>query len=255
MSKGTCHLHIEAVIRLAPYHQLRSGIIKVPNLHSLISQSYKTPSIDALVNTNLPYLHQAPIQGAKVKKQIQNNWIQLPKPFTLNANDLKIPFINHLCRRKSEQSGQPLKEDQERQLQGGIQLSIMSQASRSHASSSRSSRPRVKRDALDHLDRRASKRQRAEIGPSSRSSPSSPSKVIMAFPNGAIRITRTPGRKNQRNCINLGDLIHKDHLVSACIYAFFISRNDLFRHLPLSDKSNDVPVSLDLFSTDCLTLW
>lgn len=65
----------------------------------------------------------------------------------------------------------------------------------------------------------------------------------MAFPNGALRITRTSGRKDQKNCINLGDLILKDHLVSACIYAFFIARNELFRHLPLSDSSDDVPVS------------
>lgn len=76
----------------------------------------------------------------------------------------------------------------------------------------------------------------------------------MAFPNGALRMTRTPGRKDQKNCINLGDLIHKDHLVSACIYAFYIARNELFRHLPLSHSSDDVPVSSN-FKSRHLTSW
>lgn len=65
----------------------------------------------------------------------------------------------------------------------------------------------------------------------------------MAFRNGALRITRTPGRLGAKNCVNLGDIIQKDQLVSACIYAFYISRDELFRHLPISGNSARVPVS------------
>lgn len=64
----------------------------------------------------------------------------------------------------------------------------------------------------------------------------------MAFRNGALRITRTPGRRGAKNCINLGDLIHKDELISACVYAFYVSRDELFRHLPISRESERVPV-------------
>lgn len=64
----------------------------------------------------------------------------------------------------------------------------------------------------------------------------------MAFPDGALRITRTPGRINDKNCVNLADVIHKEHLVSACIFSFFIAKNELFKHLPLSHTSDDIPV-------------
>lgn len=64
----------------------------------------------------------------------------------------------------------------------------------------------------------------------------------IAFLNGALRITRTPGRHGNKNCVNLGDLIHKHELVSACVYAFDVKRDELFRYLPLSSKSNRVPV-------------
>ena len=65
----------------------------------------------------------------------------------------------------------------------------------------------------------------------------------MAFPNGGIRITRTPGRKNSPNCVNLADIIHKDNLVSACIFSFFIANEELFPFLPLSHSSSGVQVS------------
>lgn len=65
----------------------------------------------------------------------------------------------------------------------------------------------------------------------------------MAYPNGGIRITRTPGRKTAKNCVNLKDLIHKDQLISACIFSFYIADDELFPHLPLSHSSNAKPVS------------
>ncbi|RYP19327.1 hypothetical protein DL765_003409 [Monosporascus sp. GIB2] len=68
------------------------------------------------------------------------------------------------------------------------------------------------------------------------------SKVNIAYPNGAVRVTRTPGRQNTRNCINLPALIHKEQLVSACVYAFFIADEELFRHLPLTHSSDTVPI-------------
>jgi len=66
--------------------------------------------------------------------------------------------------------------------------------------------------------------------------------ITIAYPNGGIRITRTPGRNNSANCINLVDIVHKDHLVSACIFSFFIANEELFQYLPLSHLSNAVPV-------------
>ncbi|KAI0475335.1 tyrosyl-DNA phosphodiesterase-domain-containing protein [Xylariaceae sp. FL0804] len=66
--------------------------------------------------------------------------------------------------------------------------------------------------------------------------------VGMAYPDGALRITRTPGRAGAKNCVNLGDVIHTRHLVSACIFAFFVADEELFRHLPLSRSSDDVPI-------------
>lgn len=69
------------------------------------------------------------------------------------------------------------------------------------------------------------------------------SKFMMTYPNGALRITRTPGRGKTKNCVNLQDVIHKQHLISACVFSFFISEPEFFAHLPLSDSSNAVPVS------------
>lgn len=66
--------------------------------------------------------------------------------------------------------------------------------------------------------------------------------IQMKYPNGAIRMTRTQGRDDTKNCINLEDIIDKKNLVSACIYSYFMSDNELFHHLPFSKTSNDVPI-------------
>ncbi|KAI0813703.1 tyrosyl-DNA phosphodiesterase I [Xylaria sp. FL0064] len=66
--------------------------------------------------------------------------------------------------------------------------------------------------------------------------------VCMRYPNGAIRITRTPGRKHAKNCVNLKDVIHKDHLQSACIYAFLIAEDELYEHLPFSHSPGGIPI-------------
>ncbi|KAK8060935.1 tyrosyl-DNA phosphodiesterase domain-containing protein [Apiospora saccharicola] len=81
------------------------------------------------------------------------------------------------------------------------------------------------------------------------SSPPNPSKVArghpsapalaMSYPNGGLRITRTPGRRDAKNCVSLGDLIDKEHMVSACIFAFYIADEELFPHLPLSVRTKD----------------
>jgi hypothetical protein len=49
-----------------------------------------------------------------------------------------------------------------------------------------------------------------------------------------------------KNCVNLEDVIHKEHLVSACIFSFFVADDELFEHLPLSHSSDAVPVSAPL---------
>ncbi|KAK6854017.1 tyrosyl-DNA phosphodiesterase I [Apiospora arundinis] len=63
----------------------------------------------------------------------------------------------------------------------------------------------------------------------------------MAYPDGGLRITRTPGRCKEKNCIGLGDIIDKDHLVSACIFAFYIADEEFFPHLPISNNATDKP--------------
>ncbi|KAK7955638.1 phospholipase D/nuclease [Apiospora aurea] len=69
-----------------------------------------------------------------------------------------------------------------------------------------------------------------------------PAPFGMTYPNGGLRITRAPGRRRTKNCVGLGDIIDKDHLVSACIFAFYIADEELLQHLPISRRSaNSVP--------------
>ncbi|KAI1151905.1 phospholipase D/nuclease [Nemania diffusa] len=64
----------------------------------------------------------------------------------------------------------------------------------------------------------------------------------MAYPNGAIRMTRTAGRKHTRNCISLPDIIHKDELESACIMSSHIAEEELYKHLPFSHTYDEIPI-------------
>lgn len=127
--------------------------------------------------------------------------------------------------------------EEERQVQEAIRLSLLGRDTDSHQLQPDTAGPSKKRGWEEDLERTANKRSR----PASTASRSSI--LTTSFRNGALRITRTPGRQNDKNCINLGDVIHKEHLVSACIFSFFIANDELFRHLPLSASSNDVPVS------------
>ncbi|TVY67547.1 Tyrosyl-DNA phosphodiesterase [Lachnellula suecica] len=45
-----------------------------------------------------------------------------------------------------------------------------------------------------------------------------------------------------KNCVRLEDVIHKEHLLSACVFSFFIAQEELFDHLPFSLSSNKVPI-------------
>ncbi|KAL1882211.1 hypothetical protein Daus18300_000697 [Diaporthe australafricana] len=123
-------------------------------------------------------------------------------------------------------------DEEERQLQEGIRLSMMAPESPDPATKNRAKR------AADNnkLARDDVKRSRATR------STSGLSDARMAFPDGALRITRTPGRLRAKNCINLADVIHKDSLISACVFSFFIANDELFKHLPLSKTSDAVPV-------------
>ncbi|CZT07545.1 uncharacterized protein RAG0_12942 [Rhynchosporium agropyri] len=92
--------------------------------------------------------------------------------------------------------------------------------------------------SLESMDESSS-----EQVPSSLSSPSI-AVATVKYPNGTLRITRTPGRKNAKNCVNLKDVIQGKSLVSACAFSFFIGENEFYDHFPLSHSSNAVPVSL-----------
>ncbi|KAI3399953.1 hypothetical protein diail_5109 [Diaporthe ilicicola] len=130
-------------------------------------------------------------------------------------------------------SGQEELDEEECELQEGIRLSLMEQESTNPATKDSVA---TKRAADKEFARDGVKRSRA-----SRATGGLP-EATMAFPNGALRITRTPGRLSAKNCINLADVIHKDSLMSACVFAFFIANEELFKHLPLSHTSNAVPV-------------
>lgn len=130
--------------------------------------------------------------------------------------------------------------EEERQIQEAIRLSMMD-----HEQSpppTRESSTTIKRMADEEIIRDDVKRPRASGADAAKSIQPG---ISMAFPHGALRITRTPGRRNAKNCINLNDVIHKEHLLSACVFSFFISDEELFPHLPLSDSSHAVPVSND----------
>lgn len=124
-------------------------------------------------------------------------------------------------------------DEDERLLQEGIRLSLIEQES---PDSTTKSNAATKRGAEKQLARDIVKRPKAT--PTKRARPN----TRMSFPNGAVRITRTPGRSRAKNCINLTDVIHKDSLESACIFSFFVANEELFEHLPLSRTSNAVPV-------------
>ncbi|KAK2596915.1 hypothetical protein N8I77_012799 [Diaporthe amygdali] len=130
-------------------------------------------------------------------------------------------------------SGQAELDEEERQLQDGIRLSKTDHDGTNSATKGSAA---TKRAADKEIGRGGIKRFRTV------STTSGLSDVSMAFPNGALRITRTPGRSRAKNCINLADVIHKDSLVSACIFSFFIANEELFEHLPLSHTSNAVPI-------------
>ncbi|KAI1424238.1 tyrosyl-DNA phosphodiesterase I [Xylaria sp. FL1777] len=93
----------------------------------------------------------------------------------------------------------------------------------------------VKRKADDDLDE-------VKTTTRARTRRSTAPPVGMKYANGAVRITRTPGRKHAKNCINLRDVIHKDHLESACIYSFFIAEEEIYEYLPLSHSSGGIPI-------------
>ncbi|KAE8440788.1 hypothetical protein EG329_006566 [Mollisiaceae sp. DMI_Dod_QoI] len=115
---------------------------------------------------------------------------------------------------------------------------------------------RIKRKAEEELRTQSVKRSTSDFlsmnMPSSKDlSPASLGKPLSAlskatidisYRNGALRITRTPGRRKAKNCVNLEDVIHKNHLVSACVFSFFIGDRELYDHLPLSHSSDAVPI-------------
>ena len=70
------------------------------------------------------------------------------------------------------------------------------------------------------------------------------SEAKITYPHGALRITRTPGRVDAKNCVNLKDVIQGNSLVSACAFSFFIGEEEFYRHFPFTHSSDKVPVSV-----------
>ncbi|KAK0107893.1 hypothetical protein ONS96_003680 [Cadophora gregata f. sp. sojae] len=86
--------------------------------------------------------------------------------------------------------------------------------------------------------------QRSETSEQVASSLSAISKAEakITYPHGALRITRTPGRVNAKNCINLKDVVQGKSLVSACVFSFFIGEEEFYRHFPFTQLSDKVPI-------------
>ncbi|KAF7367003.1 Peptide hydrolase [Mycena sanguinolenta] len=66
-------------------------------------------------------------------------------------------------------------------------------------------------------------------------------KPKMKYENGALRLTRTPGRRHAPNTVSLADLIHPDFLCSAIVYAFFIENDHVFQFFPFENGRNPQP--------------
>ncbi|KAJ7758335.1 tyrosyl-DNA phosphodiesterase-domain-containing protein [Mycena metata] len=68
-------------------------------------------------------------------------------------------------------------------------------------------------------------------------------KVYMKFKGGALRMTRTPGRRlaNTPNTISLPDLIHSDSLCAGLFFSFFVGNDELFQYLPLKTSARPRP--------------
>jgi len=140
--------------------------------------------------------------------------------------------------------------EEERQLQEAIRLSKLpyeediagSTTHHDGQASTVASKPSFPTHSGDRNER--PKKRKAEEEIAKEVTKAAKHAVAMAYPNGGIRITRTPGRKNSANCINLADIVHREDLLSACIFSFFIANEELFEHLPLSHHSNTIPVSM-----------
>lgn len=72
-----------------------------------------------------------------------------------------------------------------------------------------------KRGAEEDSGHGNEKRQRPLLLTTAYSSRSS--QLTMAFSNGSIRITCTPGRKNDKNCVNLGVIMHTKSILSPLV--------------------------------------
>ncbi|KAJ7023575.1 tyrosyl-DNA phosphodiesterase-domain-containing protein [Mycena alexandri] len=68
-------------------------------------------------------------------------------------------------------------------------------------------------------------------------------KLYMKFKDGALRMTRTPGRRlaNTPNTVSLPDLIHSDYLCAAFIFSFFMGNDELFQYLPFKTSERPRP--------------
>ncbi|PVH71858.1 phospholipase D/nuclease [Cadophora sp. DSE1049] len=170
----------------------------------------------------------------------------------------------------STQSGSPTPSpepaDEDRDLKEAIRLSMMDDASTASGTPSPSPEPEKskagsKRKAEEDLGPQSMKRAQAarvDLTSSNYSPgyqpPGSPERVTsslsaiskaeakMTYAHGALRITRTPGRVNSKNCINLRDVIQGKSLVSACAFSFFIGEEEFYRHFPLTHSSDKVPI-------------
>lgn len=174
--------------------------------------------------------------------------------FIFNTHSITLPSFDlwsDLSNRRALTASRTDRADpleEERQIQEAICLSVLGKETNSHQPRSDTADSSKKRGREEEPERNDNKRARPKRSPrlasGSACTGSRPSDLALSFPNGALRITRTPGRQKDKNCVNLGDVIHKKHLISACIFSFFIAKDELFRYLPLSGSHNDVPVSI-----------
>ena len=160
-------------------------------------------------------------------------------------NDLLISNYRRAIAASRAEQADLLEED--RQLQEAIRLSKMdnklelTSSPKSSGMSIEDGNLGKKRKAEEDLTEPIAKHP--QLNPISLNPSRSRSTGLIKYPHGALRITRTPGRRTAKNCVNLEDVIHKQHLVSACVFSFFIGDMELYDYLPLSDDHDAIPVS------------
>ncbi|KAL8279844.1 hypothetical protein RQP46_007694 [Phenoliferia psychrophenolica] len=69
-----------------------------------------------------------------------------------------------------------------------------------------------------------------------------PERIPIAYPNGAIRLTKTQGRNNNPNAIGWNGIFVRKAIEAMYCHFFFIGQDEFYRHLPLGLNERDAEI-------------